>query len=593
MITSESQKLKKLIIEYPYCWRDKSKFRGLIKDYLPGEKALCNLLLISCDEGIPDEIVGTSLEKTEISRLKKRILSASGCSESMATKLIKLWCELLELVELSKWRATFSNPLEVSLCKLGFTESECQYLNSIGIKSLLDLDLLTTNDVVFLSKKINRIEDICKHSNKIYDIKSKDVLNVEKYCEDDIEAILKKIDIKDNLQIEQFVKELKKKVFPHIGWPEDEDVTTISQLLKAKTYDVAIYVHSRSCLEALLRQLINAGIPYSYVRPFLVDIVRIRLDYIPGVKGGSFCSIDYSWLKAILHNQALCHKFACLFNNQSLSVFDYSVQEIKDYCNLSDSEWSEFITEIRRVRPLVLFVDEERYVLECLFTKSFYDLAIDEPWCDKLRKNSIHSLSDCYFSSNFNNSIFYDMDTVIDIIRVYSEKGMPEYCLAWLANRINDKKIYDELKKMELKDIEISDLPENVELKDSLNNIDVFTMYDISKYPKIYWAMFCEDVFGEDGFDYFKDWEKQFEFCYEPVTREMLDAIKVYALYGSSTIYFCQSQIKERRIKTVGQFLALKKTELMKMGLDDEKIDNVIEHCLSMDIPEELISFAN
>ena len=65
-------------------------------DYIPTDKARRNLLCISVEEHIPNDICSYSeITNIEKSSFKKRLVKASGCEESFAAEIVLLWIDAI------------------------------------------------------------------------------------------------------------------------------------------------------------------------------------------------------------------------------------------------------------------------------------------------------------------------------------------------------------------------------------------------------------------------------------------------------------------------------------------------------------------
>lgn len=80
----------------PDVWRESKKFKALLMDYLPNNKRLRNLILISAEEKIPDEIANLKcLNSMNRHYYLKRLIDATGCMEEYAEIIINMWEEAL------------------------------------------------------------------------------------------------------------------------------------------------------------------------------------------------------------------------------------------------------------------------------------------------------------------------------------------------------------------------------------------------------------------------------------------------------------------------------------------------------------------
>ena len=82
--------------DFPQAWKDAKRFKALLMDYIPTDKARRNLLCISVEEHIPNDICSYSeITNIEKSSFKKRLVKASGCEESFAAEIVLLWIDAI------------------------------------------------------------------------------------------------------------------------------------------------------------------------------------------------------------------------------------------------------------------------------------------------------------------------------------------------------------------------------------------------------------------------------------------------------------------------------------------------------------------
>ena len=129
-----------IFTDYPNIWKEPSRFRALLMDLIPQDKLLRNLLFICVEEQIPENLsVKSEASNMEINALKKRVIGACGCSEKLATEVINLWTEALEIkVE----KADGVNIKELSIDDIDLTPRPYNCLRRAGItkvQEILDL----------------------------------------------------------------------------------------------------------------------------------------------------------------------------------------------------------------------------------------------------------------------------------------------------------------------------------------------------------------------------------------------------------------------------------------------------------------------
>ena len=92
------KKLKDIVQKYPAVLGDEKKLKSILKDYFPDDKRIQNQLLMVSEEGILDDMQGT----TEIKKFKMLgyihgLAADYGIAESMAKGAIMLWAVALNI----------------------------------------------------------------------------------------------------------------------------------------------------------------------------------------------------------------------------------------------------------------------------------------------------------------------------------------------------------------------------------------------------------------------------------------------------------------------------------------------------------------
>lgn len=86
----------KILTDYPDAWKNAKRFKALLLDYLPTDKVTRNLIGISIDELIPNDMLGSyEINKTQAFNYSKRIMNAVGCSSKDASRIVDMWIDYL------------------------------------------------------------------------------------------------------------------------------------------------------------------------------------------------------------------------------------------------------------------------------------------------------------------------------------------------------------------------------------------------------------------------------------------------------------------------------------------------------------------
>ena len=84
--------ISKILADYPDAWKDAKRFKALLLDFLPEDKRLRNLIVISVEERIPDDIFQSKSEDAlQENAYVKRLVNAVGCSNDDARVVVNLW----------------------------------------------------------------------------------------------------------------------------------------------------------------------------------------------------------------------------------------------------------------------------------------------------------------------------------------------------------------------------------------------------------------------------------------------------------------------------------------------------------------------
>ena len=89
--------LSAIVSKYERIWENRRRFSALLNDYLPQERQLRNLLLISSEEGIPTKLLSCNdVDELLVCNLANTLSSASGCGRSKSYEIIELWINILK-----------------------------------------------------------------------------------------------------------------------------------------------------------------------------------------------------------------------------------------------------------------------------------------------------------------------------------------------------------------------------------------------------------------------------------------------------------------------------------------------------------------
>ena len=139
----QDKKLKKIINSYPDVWMDYKRFKALLMDYYPEDKVTRNLLLISCEEKIPEDIKNKKkFSLQERKALAKRIISACNCSNDDSDRIVYLWFEAFDAYEILPEEFSIryiDRDLEISELGLEINTKEYVALKRAGIINIQDL----------------------------------------------------------------------------------------------------------------------------------------------------------------------------------------------------------------------------------------------------------------------------------------------------------------------------------------------------------------------------------------------------------------------------------------------------------------------
>ena len=99
--------LKTMNEKHPRIWQNKEKFRKVVAELFSNDKLYKNLVLISVEESIPDELMlEKAFSNTSIESLYMRLTSACGCSHDLAKEIVDAWiyalgveCNTLKVIQ--------------------------------------------------------------------------------------------------------------------------------------------------------------------------------------------------------------------------------------------------------------------------------------------------------------------------------------------------------------------------------------------------------------------------------------------------------------------------------------------------------------
>jgi len=137
----QENNLKRILKEYPDVWMDYKKFKALLMDFFPEDKITRNLLLISSEERIPDEIKSKAqLTLQERKAFAKRIVSACNCNVDDADRIVVLWIEAFESYQIFEEEFQFRYiDREAEIMELEIPSRTCMVLKRSGILTVQDL----------------------------------------------------------------------------------------------------------------------------------------------------------------------------------------------------------------------------------------------------------------------------------------------------------------------------------------------------------------------------------------------------------------------------------------------------------------------
>lgn len=137
----QENRLNKIINTYPDVWLDYKRFKALLMDFFPEDKITRNLLLISSEEKIPEEIKNKmQLSLQERKAFSKRIVSACNCNTEDADRIVGLWIEAFGIYQLTNKEFKFRYIDRMSeIMDLEIPTRSCMVLKRSGIVTIQDL----------------------------------------------------------------------------------------------------------------------------------------------------------------------------------------------------------------------------------------------------------------------------------------------------------------------------------------------------------------------------------------------------------------------------------------------------------------------
>lgn len=145
--------ISKILADYPDAWKDAKRFKTLLLDFLPEDKRLRNLIVISVEERIPDDIFQSKSEDAlQENAYVKRLVNAVGCSNDDARIVVKLWSSaILHSSRESSAEKNYglleniNNPL---IEELELPTSAYYSLKRVGIERVSDLRKMSEDDIL-------------------------------------------------------------------------------------------------------------------------------------------------------------------------------------------------------------------------------------------------------------------------------------------------------------------------------------------------------------------------------------------------------------------------------------------------------------
>ena len=189
--------LKKIIDDYPDSWRNRQKFRALVADYFPTSKLYKNLLIISSEESIPEDIVREkTISDAKVHYLSTRIITASGCQENVAEEIIYAWLYALGYnFKKKKNKTPASKKIDESTLvqNVGLSSRIVNVLIREGINTIGDLIQYSEGQILALhglgAKSVTELKQVLLNSGLSFASNSKIEISAKKK-QDDISFIV-------------------------------------------------------------------------------------------------------------------------------------------------------------------------------------------------------------------------------------------------------------------------------------------------------------------------------------------------------------------------------------------------------------------
>lgn len=129
--------LKRLLYDVPQAWDDLDYFKKLLLDYYPSDKLRRNLLFISAEEGIPQQLISLKhFTSQDQDKLIQFMVDASGCQEKYAIEIISEWADALGIIfEGNQDKQSFisGNDTDNDIVEMGIVSESVDFFDSFGI----------------------------------------------------------------------------------------------------------------------------------------------------------------------------------------------------------------------------------------------------------------------------------------------------------------------------------------------------------------------------------------------------------------------------------------------------------------------------
>ncbi len=145
-------------------WRNPVRFKAFLMDLAPKDKIIRNIIMVSVDEGIPEELVNKKIiTQIETYRMIKRIISSSGCELSYALKVFQFWVDAFGIVGEELTDDIYYYPID----KLNLRWDHIDKLELANINTIRELSVYSREELLsikgvgnwFLENVINALKE--------------------------------------------------------------------------------------------------------------------------------------------------------------------------------------------------------------------------------------------------------------------------------------------------------------------------------------------------------------------------------------------------------------------------------------------------